>query len=341
MAKARINPIIEGRKVQYFWEGKQPPILAGDFNCWDAASGLTFTQVKAGLWHAKHDLPLNAYMEYTFLEGEKNLLDPLNPNKTNSGVGHWNNYFYMPQASPSVYAKNHHRTGKLSRATIVDEHGLIGGKRIVYFYRPPVEGPLPLLIVLDGVDYLRRGRIPQIVDSLVAAGKMQPVVLAMIQNAGTARFVEYACNDSFLFSMMANLIPYACEHFQAIDPRHSPGSCGILGASMGGTASVFAGLRAPQVFGRVLAQSGAFSMELGDFSAFPLIESSKQSPVKFWMDVGEFDFLLEDNRRMQQALRQAGHTVHYTEGSGGHNYTYWRNALPDGLQKLFPPLKRQ
>jgi enterochelin esterase family protein len=331
------NPEINGKRATLYWQGENPPVVAGDFNDWDATAGLKFERASSRLWKVDLDLSEAAYMEYAFFEGEKRILDPLNSNQVNNGVGSRNNYFYMPAARPSPFTRLHPRRGQLTRFNLVDQRGLIHGRRTVYFYRPAVDGPLPLLLVLDGVDYLRRGRILQMVDSLTAAGKIQPVALAMIQNAGQGRFVEYGCSDAFLFTLLGNLIPQAVKQLQLLDPQEHPGSCGILGASMGGTTAVFAGLRAPQVFGKVLAQSGAYSTQWLDFSDFPLIEASKNHPAQFWLDVGEYDFLLQDNRRMAPALEQAGHTVYYSEGSGGHNYTYWRNALPAGLQKLFPP----
>ena len=331
-----VNPTINGRLATFTWLGKNPPRLFGDFNDWDKEKSLTFTQVKPRVWQIELELPRNAYMEYAFFTDDKRIPDPLNPHSLNNGVGSRNHYFYMPEAKPSEYAALHRRKGQLTEGIITDAWGLIGGKRKVYFYQPAASGPLPLLVVLDGQDFLRRGRIIQIVDALSAAGKMQPVALAMIENAGSGRFVEYACNDAFLFTLLDRLIPAACEHLPVIDPRQQPGSCGILGASMGGTAAIFSGLRAPQTFGKVLAQSPGFSTPFADFTIVPLIKNLEKPPIKVWTDIGTFDFLLEDNRRMRPIFSQAGYDFQYSEGCGGHNYTYWRNALPAGLQYLYP-----
>lgn len=337
MGEAIVNPIIEGSKAIFHWAGINPPIVAGDFNDWKVETGLTFKSIGANLWQTELDLPINAYMEYAFFLKDKRVPDPLNSQSLNNGVGSRNHYFYMPEAAPSPFAKLHRRKGKLTESVIVDPMGLIGGSRKVYFYQPAAEGPFPLLVVLDGVDYLQRGRIVQIIDSLIFAKKMQPIALAMIQNAGQGRFVEYACNDSFVFSMEAVLIPAACEALDIVDPRKKPGSCGILGASMGGTASIWSGLRAPHVFGKVLAQSSAFSTPFADFSLMQWIKNAQKPGFKPWMNVGTFDFLLDDNRRALLQLQRAGFDVTYSEGCGGHNFTYWRDTLPDGLRLLFPP----
>lgn len=331
------NPSINGATVIFHWHGKIPPYVSGDFNQWDELNGLEFKQVKPLVWQAELNLPRNAYMEYAFFRDGNRIPDPLNRRSLSNGVGSRNHYFYMPEATPSRYAQLHRKMGTLIESQISDSRGLIGGKRKVYFYQPAASGPMPLLVVLDGSDYLRRGRILQIVDSLIAAGKIRPVALAMIENAGSGRFVEYACNDAFVFIMENRLIPAACEQLPVIDPRKEPGSWGILGASMGGTMAMFSGLRAPHIFSTVLAQSSAFSTPFADFTIIPLIKSLKPA-FNVWMDVGTFDFLLEDNRRVLPLLRQAGYSVGYSEGCGGHNFTYWRNALPAGLQYLYPPL---
>ena len=53
------------------------------------------------------------------------------------------------------------------------------------------------------------------------------------------------------------------------------------------------------------------------------------------MDVGHFDWLLEDNRRLQPILRENGYDVTYREFSGGHNYTCWRDEVWMALEKMF------
>ena len=60
------------------------------------------------------------------------------------------------------------------------------------------------------------------------------------------------------------------------------------------------------------------------------------APLKIWMDVGTFDFLLDSNRRLHGQLAERGYQVRYREHNGGHNYTSWRNGLDRGLEWLFP-----
>jgi enterochelin esterase family protein len=82
-------------------------------------------------------------------------------------------------------------------------------------------------------------------------------------------------------------------------------------------------------------QSSAFAPEGRDFVAVDLIRAKQSCEINIWMDVGQFDWLLEDNRRMQAVLFENGYDVTYREFSGGHNYTCWRNEVWIALEKMF------
>ena len=41
---------------------------------------------------------------------------------------------------------------------------------------------MPLLVVYDAQDYLTRGRITQIVDNLIAQGRIEPFAIALLDN---------------------------------------------------------------------------------------------------------------------------------------------------------------
>jgi enterochelin esterase-like enzyme len=117
----------------------------------------------------------------------------------------------------------------------------------------------------------------------------------------------------------------------------APGSepYGVLGASLGGVIAMYAGMRLPQVFGKVISQSGAF-----DVSDFPgvivdLVRYVPPAGIDIWMDVGRFEWTLEDNRKMFNLLQERKYRVKYHEFSGGHNFTSWRNDIWRGLEALF------
>jgi enterochelin esterase family protein len=87
----------------------------------------------------------------------------------------------------------------------------------------------------------------------------------------------------------------------------------------------------------VLSQSGAFGFTVLEHDAviFDLLSKTPAQPIKIWMDVGRFEWLLTANRRMYQALEERGYAVTYREYPGGHNYTSWRDDVSRGLEALF------
>jgi enterochelin esterase-like enzyme len=205
-------------------------------------------------------------------------------------------------------------------------------------YRPPVKEPVPLLVVYDGQDYLQRGKLTTMVENLMADGRIQPVAMAFLPNGGRWRNVEYACSDATLLWLDQIILPLSNEKLNLIDIDTQPGAFGVLGASLGGTMSLYTGLRMPDVFGKVITQSGAFMIESRDFAVVDLIRHRLAHDINIWMDIGKLDVLLKDNQNMHRLLQEKEYAVSYREFSGGHNYTAWRDDLWHGLEALFPKL---
>jgi enterochelin esterase family protein len=335
------TPLIDGETATFVWRGEQPPQLIGDFNNWgwEPDKPLDLMQVVPGVWAQPVTLPLDAYIEYTYVQGSERLRDPLNPQAVSNGVGATNQFFRMPESIPTPLVRQRAGVphGIVTRHTVDGDFLIVDGKRAVYLYQPPTTEPAPLLVVFDGQDYYKRARLPQIVDNLIAERRICPIALAMVEHGRQARFVEYMCSDSTVGFLMRHVLPLARAHLNVLDPSDHPGAYGVLGASMGGLISLYTALRAPEVFGHVLSQSGAFGFTVLEHDAviFDLLSKTPAQPIKIWMDVGRFEWLLTANRRMYQALEERGYAVTYREYPGGHNYTSWRDDVSRGLEALF------
>ncbi len=230
-AQASGTPIIDGDRATFLWEGDDPPpYLVGDFNGWDPDSAAPWSEAGEGLWSFSLDLPPDAYIEYALLldaREDSRTPDPFNDRTTPNGMGHVNHYFYMPGARPTELMDRAPGVpqGKLFRHRIENNWLLADGKRWVHLYRPPVEGPVPLLVVFDAQDYLTRGRITQIVDNLVAQGRIEPIALALVDNSKTARGIEYSCNEATIGFVMTEVLPLAAAAPQpGRPPRARPAS---------------------------------------------------------------------------------------------------------------------
>lgn len=328
--------------MTFTWHGEVQPWLVGDFNGWDFSSPISLHPVGDRLWEIELSFPLDAYLEYAYVVDGKRRLDPLNPHRVNNGVGSRNNFFSMPQFKPSPFTARGKLRGTLNVHSLVDKLRLVDGQRQIILYTPDAPGPYPLLVVYDGQDYLEKARIALIVDRLVKAGLIQPVALALVPNAGQARFVEYAGNDATLSFILEKVIPLAQQKMDLVDVRDHPGAYGVLGASMGGLMALYSALRAPEVFGKVLSQGGAFRYFEQDFSVFDLLDRVRAPSNQVWLNIGryDYDFLYEANLRMYRLLVDKESPAILKEGNGGHNYTSWRNDLPEGIKALFPPLRK-
>jgi enterochelin esterase-like enzyme len=341
------NPVIHGDRAIFIWQGRTAPYLTSDLNYWDE-NPKRFKRVSPRLipastkpiWSCTLTVPRDAYVEYAFqdLVTRENFPDPLNRKSVPNGIGGRNNFFYMPETMPSPFAfrRADVTPGKLTRHRVDTKWLREGYEREIFLYRPPVKEPVPLLVVYDGQDYLHRGKLAVIADNLIAEGRIQPIAMAFLPSGGRWRDVEYSCSDGTILWLDQTVLPLAQEKLNLLDVKKQPGAYGVLGASLGGTMAMYTGLRMPDVFGRVLSQSGAFNIESRDFVVVDLVRHGQARGLDIWMDIGRLDILLEDNRWMHALLQEKGYNVSYREFSAGHNYTAWRDDVRRGLEAMFP-----
>lgn len=345
-AQAEGTPLVDDNTATFVWQGDDPPLLRGDWNDWDESKPLAWQRVKSGkraassaVWTAALELAPDAYMEYCFGADEQRVDDPLNPRLVSNGMGKFNHCFYMPQGGPTPLARRE-RNGQRGDLVPLDlpTHMMVAGqKRRLVLYRPAAQEPVPLVLVYDGTDYLRRASLATLVDNLIAQRRIQPIALAMVANGRGARMAEYGGSDGTLAFVHEVVLPAAREHLTLIDITEHSGAFGVMGASMGGLMALATGLRLPHIFGRVLSQSGAFYFGSYPTTAAEMVEQVPARPVRIWMDVGRYEGLLDGNRRMHAHLQARGYEVAYREYNAGHNYSAWRDDLWRGLEALYPP----
>ncbi len=335
------TPLFDADSAVFVWEGDRAPSLVGDFNNWRTERSPEWVQVAPQGWVAWVTLPSDAYTEYAFHLDGRHIADPLNHNTRANPFGSRNNYFFMPGAEPTPLLRRRPgiRRGRLTRHVVGGTIFTGDRKRAVMLYQPPTDEPTPLLVVFDGQDYRRHARIVAIVENLIAAGRMRPVALALVPHGGDMRYNEYNCSDSTVAFLQRILLPLAKEHLRLVDVNDEPGAFGVMGASMGGLMALYTAMRLPDIFGRVLSQSGTFGLAMGTYESVvvDLVRYLPRRPIAIWMDCGVFELLLESNRALHALLVSRGYDVTYREHSGGHNYMAWREDVWRGLEALFAP----
>src|SRR5258706_4193097 len=200
-----------------------------------------------------------------------------------------------------------------------------------------------LLLVFDGLAYIHPNLVPTptILDNLLHAGKIPPLVAVFPDSLSMeTRSSELPCNPSFVEYLTSELLPWVRERYHVTD---EPARTIVAGSSYGGLAAAFVGLTAPQVFGNVLSQSGAFwynGSGRHDIDAEWVLPrrfvEGPHLPLRFYLEAGllertrDADMVL-CNRHMRDVLEAKGYEVTYSEYMGGHDYICWRGSFADGL----------
>jgi len=224
---------------------------------------------------------------------------------------------------------------------------ILNNERWVWVYTPPgytTSGePYGLFLVFDGWTYTELIPTPTILDNLISEGKIPPVVAILPDSLNQEiRSRELPCYDPFVAFLTRELLPWVRERYHvSTDPTKAI----VGGASYGGLAAAFVGLRASEYFGNVLSQSGSFWWDMDAEDELPqywLIQqfvASPRVPVRFYCEVGLRERtsgvdMVACGWYLRDVLALKGYEVHYAEFSGGHEYLCWRGSLADGLVKL-------
>lgn len=225
---------------------------------------------------------------------------------------------------------------------------LLKNRRDIWVYVPPSyhkqNQPYPLLVVFDGEAY--NGDLipgPTILDNLIAAGEIPPLVTLFISSIGQdERNRELPCYAPFVDSLVNELLPWLHKNYRVTsDPSYTI----VGGSSYGGLAAAYAALRYPERFGNVLSQSGAYWWQPSQKAKPWLIQqfaTRSMLPIHFYLDVGDKETekwedgcnMITINRQFRDVLLNKGYQVTYQEFEGDHDYDCWRKTFATGLIAL-------
>jgi enterochelin esterase family protein len=237
--------------------------------------------------------------------------------------------------------------GRVEQTTV--ESKLLGTARYVWVYTPPGydtlarAGGLPLLLTFDGGEFVGSVPVPTILDNLIAARRIAPMVAVFVGSPEGQREVELAANARYAEFIATELVPWARSRLRiATSPERNI----VAGSSLGGLAAAFVAHRHPELFGNVLSQSGAFMFSPPDDPKAERlardVAAAPRSNVAFYLEAGIYEIgrmqkgvdLLTSNRHLRDALREKGYRVTYDEFAGGHSDLNWRSGFAKGLLAL-------
>jgi predicted alpha/beta superfamily hydrolase len=281
---------------------------------------------------------------------------------------HGPNYTVAPGATVDVYPHFNATAGRVFTLFPTFHSTILNNDRPVYAYVPPSydENPLatfPVLYMHDGQNLFDPalafgGNDWKVENTLDAAAEGDGSIreLIVIGPANTAqRIYEYTPTtdpstpgggggDLYLRMLVEELKPQVDSML-----RTQPGraTTGIMGSSLGGLISAYAGTTHADVFGIVGEMSPSTwwnnDVIIGDVNA-ALMKAGAMRPIKVYVDSGDTQQADDhDDTAMLAAAYQAdgyveGQTFHYVVQVGAqHNEIYWAQRLPGALQFLFGP----
>jgi len=373
------TPLIESvpdhpqdRLFTFLWRA-QPGQVALNvlFNGWfplHSTSGFdAFTRLgESNVWYTSYVLPRAAHLRYELVVPKgwhaapdratyftmddreyETFHDPLNPQ-----LNDWNDvlvsYAQGPDAKTSPYLAKRDDVPHGSLEAMDIESKILGNRRTLRVYRPPGyergTRDCALLLIYDGNQYTTAIPTPRILDNMIAAKAIPPVVAVFLESPD--RDVEFPPNDDFQEFVATELMPRIRAHYRVTrDPRRSA----VVGSSYGGIAAAYTAFSHPELFGNVVSQSGSFGWSPASASQNPpparpgnpdtgwLIKRIAESPrkrIRFHLDVGlwEGPGLLSSNRIVHSVLTGKGYETMYVESDGTHHAYYWMLRLPAGLE---------
>ena len=227
----------------------------------------------------------------------------------------------------------------------------------------------PVLYLLHGYSddqtgWVQFGEVARIADKGIENGDFPPVIIVMPNGK-----VSWYCNDYKMANpwedmFVKEFIP-AIEKTYRIRPKKEFRA--ISGLSMGGYGSLMLAMRNPDLFSSCVAfSSGTFTdeeivaMPDNNYNMFfgeifgkgltekqrisdswkahsPLhliyeVPKDKLKTIRFYIDCGDDDFLFEGNSQLHIQMRKLEISHEYSTRQGGHEWSYWRTGLADGLK---------
>lgn len=230
-----------------------------------------------------------------------------------------------------------------------------------YGYEQNTKKKYPVLYLLHGGggdenEWLNLGRAAQIMDNLIAAGKVNPMIVVMpnghigmtaapgenshgYADAKTSRFSARTNPNAYEATFM-DVVNFIDKTYRTIPDRKHRAICGL---SMGGGHTAVISANYPDKFGYV----GLFSAAVRSYpnDSPRTTEMTKDFDQKlekmfsykpfYWVAIGDEDFLYEANKEFRAKLDEKGYDYIYVESDCGHVWKNWRHYLSEFAQYLF------
>ena len=257
------------------------------------------------------------------------------------------------------------QSGKVSDNLTVRSKILNMDRKFAIYLPPDYETSqrsYPVLYLLHGggddqTGWVQFGEVQNITDKAIREGKATAMIIVMPDaNTGRRGYFNDVKGDwryeDFFFQ---ELMPHIEKTYRTKNEKRYRA---VSGLSMGGGGSFMYALHRPDLFSAACplsASTGPLSLEdtkaffkrtnqavsdtaiaryYNQHSALALINNmpdSSKKAVRWYIDCGDDDFLYEGNSLVHIAMKKKEIPHEFRVRDGAHNWTYWREALPDVL----------
>ena len=342
-------PIVQGTKCTFVYRGEASQVTLRHW-VYGLPTAQPLTRVPGtDLWYHVVELPEGSRVEYKFevrTGGESRLVqDPLNDRLAHDPFGANSVCHAVGYRVPDWV----HEDPSVPRGSVEERlfHSkALGGHRRIGLYRPArfrESRRYPLLVVHDGHEYDRFANLTTVLDNLIHRRDIPGMVVAMTNPRD--RMEQYRDSEHHARYVADELVPSLERELPLVG---GTAGRGLMGASLGAVASLSTAIRYPNVFRRLLLQSGSFAFsDIGTHDRGPVFDPiadmvnqyrTDPFPVseKVFVSCGVHESLIYENRSLIPVLESTGMDVRYVEARDGHNWENWRDRLREGLAFLFP-----
>lgn len=328
------------------------------------------TEGKDGVWSYTTAQPLAPEMySYKFMVDGSAQLDPSNVYRCRD-IASFTNIFIVTKDKGDkgdLYNVNNVPHGNVSKVWY--NSPTLKAQRRMTVYTPAgydKGGRYPVLYLLHGAGgdedaWTTLGRAAQILDNLIAAGKVKPMIVVMPNgnancDAAPGEWHKGMYKPTFMGHQASkpvasteesfkDIVAYVDKNYRTKANKQNRAICGL---SMGGGHSFGISKLYPDMFNYVGLFSAAVSLNVRGFDGLNdpdqkvAPEVAKQlktmfakKPALYWIAIGNTDFLYKNNKDYREYLDEMGYKYEYVETDGGHIWRNWRIYLTTFSQRLF------
>lgn len=309
--------------------------LAGDFNGWSGQGWSLERLASTNLWYRIEHFEADARLDYKIiLNGSNWILDPRNPNRVPGGFGA-NSEISMPAyVQPWEIVENASvANGTLESHTFAST--IMGNSRPVKVYLPADYDPnrtepYPVILYHDGSDYTNLASIETVLDNLIDAGRIEPIVAVFANPLN--REAEYATSSTANFTrlIVEELMPWVETNYHI---STDPSKRAVTGPSYAGLASARHCFEHPDVFGLCAPFSPSFWVSNG--ALLNTMSQGDLTSIKWYVDWGTYEgSIVTTGRIFKDFLSQQGADFKTNEWHEGHSWGSWR-AHQDIMLEFF------